>query len=53
MDKTAIVKVCEEILLVYMGKNVSNIFKTTLIEILQARMKFKNELIAEYLKKII
>lgn len=36
-----------------MGKNVSNIFKATLIEILQSRMKFKDDLIQDYLQKII
>ena len=36
-----------------MGKNVTNIFKTTLIELLQGRLKFKDDLIVNYVNRII
>jgi hypothetical protein len=41
-------KIYDEILLIFMSKNVGNIFKVTLIELLQERMQLKNELISMY-----
>lgn len=41
-------KIYDEILLVYMSKNVSNIFKMSLIEFLQQRLNLKDELISLY-----
>lgn len=36
-----------------MSKNVSNIFKVTLIEILQQRLKFKDNIIAKYVEMLL
>lgn len=36
-----------------MSKNVSNIFKVTLIELLQQRLQLKNEIISEYVEKLL
>ena len=49
IDKKSMVKIIEEIFMIYMSKKVNNFFKTTLIEVLQTRMKMKNELISDYL----
>lgn len=48
IDKEALLKIYDEILLIYMSKNVTNIFKVTLIELLQQRLQLKNEMISEY-----
>ena len=39
--------------MIYMSKNVSNMFKVTLIELLQQRLQIKNEVIAQYVEKLI
>lgn len=53
IDKGTMVKICEDLLLVYMSKNVSNMFKTTLLEMLESRLSFKNEIISESVDRII
>lgn len=39
--------------MVFMSKNVSNIFKVTLVELLQQRLQIKNQVISEYVDKLI
>lgn len=46
-------KIFEEILLIYMSKNVCNIFKVTLIELLQQRLRFKDDIISKYVHKLL
>lgn len=36
-----------------MSKNVSNIFKTTLVELVQQRLKFKDDLILRYVDYLL
>lgn len=36
-----------------MSKNVSSIFKATLIDILQQRIRFKDDIVAKYLEKLL
>lgn len=53
VDKQAMLKIYDEILLIFMSKNVGNIFKVTLIELLQERMQLKNELISMYVDQLL
>lgn len=53
LDKEAVLKIFDEILLIYMSKNVSSIFKVTLIEILQQRLKFKDNIISKYMENLL
>jgi hypothetical protein len=46
-------KIFDEILLIYMSKNVSSIFKATLIDILQQRIRFKDDIIAKYVENLL
>lgn len=46
-------KIYDEILLIFISKNVTNIFKVTLLEILQQRLRMKNELISSYLETLL
>ena len=46
-------KIYDEILLIFMSKNVGNIFKVTLVELLQQRLQLKNELICNYVEELL
>lgn len=46
-------KIAREVLLIFMTKNVSNIFKVTLLEMLNKRLKFSDKLIDKCFNRLI
>jgi hypothetical protein len=53
IDKNALLNTCDEILMIYMSKGVHNVFKVTLLELLNKKLRYKDTDICKYVEIII
>jgi hypothetical protein len=53
MNRKVMLRLFDEIVLVYLSKNVNNIFKITLIEILQEKLNIKSDVVSRYMDRLL